>query len=163
MWLRFSIRLIDSKNNTNCNCFRWGEGVELGVSRIVLRKEMDGMEKNHSFMPFFYDWRVPFEAMSGEDCKRLLLAMIRYHEDGTEPPEFQLPAGLSGRAGAFPPPRFSKRRCAGRRRRRQIRRDFLQRRANRSRAPTFRRIENLQKFPQSRLTIVGSRGITNSR
>lgn len=38
---------------------------------------------------FFYDWKVAFEALSGEDCKALLLAMLDYKQNGVQPPAFE--------------------------------------------------------------------------
>ena len=56
------------------------------------------MAKENTFMPFFYDWCEPFEALSGEECQQLLLAMVRYHKDGTEPPTF---SGMTCMAASF--------------------------------------------------------------
>ena len=38
---------------------------------------------------FFYDWQTAFEALSGDECKALLLAMLDYRRDGIEPPKFE--------------------------------------------------------------------------
>jgi len=38
---------------------------------------------------FFYDWKNAFEALSGDECKALLLAMLDYRREGIEPPEFE--------------------------------------------------------------------------
>lgn len=56
------------------------------------------MANGEKFMPFFYDWSRPFEALGGDECKALLLAMVRYHKEGTEPPEFE---GLANMAATF--------------------------------------------------------------
>ena len=49
-------------------------------------------------MIFFYDWKKVFEKLSAHDVKALLLAMLEYRENGTEPPEF---SGKAGIAAAF--------------------------------------------------------------
>lgn len=38
---------------------------------------------------FFYDWQTAFEALSGDECKALLLAMLDYRREGIEPPKFE--------------------------------------------------------------------------
>ena len=38
---------------------------------------------------FFYDWLEPFSTLSGDDFKRLFLAMVEYQKNDVEPPEFQ--------------------------------------------------------------------------
>lgn len=52
------------------------------------------MANERFFMPFYYDWYQPFSTLSGEDFKRLILAMVQYHKDGTPPPEFEGSAWL---------------------------------------------------------------------
>lgn len=46
------------------------------------------MAKTDRAMAFFYDWGDAFELLSGDDCKALLRAMLKYSKDGTEPEEF---------------------------------------------------------------------------
>ena len=40
-------------------------------------------------MCLFYDWREPLEMVSASQFKAFILAMMDYHENGTEPPEFK--------------------------------------------------------------------------
>ena len=47
------------------------------------------MAKKDKGLLFFYDWANAFEALSGDECKTLLLAMLAYSQDGTAPPEFE--------------------------------------------------------------------------
>ncbi|MBP3292435.1 MAG: hypothetical protein J6N32_01665 [Clostridia bacterium] len=47
---------------------------------------------------FYYDWKLPFETLSGDDFKSLFLAMLDYSRDGTPPPEFE---GAAEIAAAF--------------------------------------------------------------
>lgn len=47
---------------------------------------------------FYYDWKLPFETLSGDDFKSLFLAMLDYSKDGTPPPEFE---GAAKIAAAF--------------------------------------------------------------
>lgn len=54
------------------------------------------MAKENKFMPFFYDWEEPFSVLSGDECKELLLAMVRYHRNGTEPPRLSGTAYVVG-------------------------------------------------------------------
>ena len=56
------------------------------------------MSKNQTYMPFFYDWCMPFSALDGEDCKKLLLAMVDYHQNGGKIPTF---SGMAGMAASF--------------------------------------------------------------
>ncbi len=44
---------------------------------------------NDKGLLFFYDWKPAFEALSGDDCKALLLAMLDYRREGIPPPEFE--------------------------------------------------------------------------
>ena len=46
------------------------------------------MAKSSVYMPFFHDWIEAFEELPGDQCKELLLALVRFHKDGTEPPPF---------------------------------------------------------------------------
>ena len=46
------------------------------------------MVNKQCFMPFFYDWYEPFSSLSGSDCKKLILAMVNYCQNGGEIPEF---------------------------------------------------------------------------
>lgn len=54
-------------------------------------------KKDNGFF-IFYDWREAFTALSGDDCKSMLMAMLDYAEHGTEPPEFE---GLAKMAACF--------------------------------------------------------------
>jgi hypothetical protein len=54
-------------------------------------------KKDNGFL-LFYDWKAPFEALSGDDCKKILMAMFDYARDGTEPPEFE---GMAQMAACF--------------------------------------------------------------
>lgn len=56
------------------------------------------MAKTDKGLLFFYDWKIAFEALSGDDCKALLLAMLDYKQNGTQPPEFE---GSAKIAAAF--------------------------------------------------------------
>lgn len=47
------------------------------------------MAKSEKGLLFFYDWRAPFQELSGEECKALLLAMLDYSQNDVEPPEFE--------------------------------------------------------------------------
>ncbi len=38
---------------------------------------------------FFFDWLPAFEELSGDDVKALLIAMVKFRRDRTEPPQFQ--------------------------------------------------------------------------
>ncbi len=40
-------------------------------------------------MLFYYDWITPFDMLDGDDFKRLVIAMLRYHAYGTKPPRFE--------------------------------------------------------------------------
>ena len=37
----------------------------------------------------FYDWKSCFELLSGDECKKLILAMIDFSRDGKEPPDLE--------------------------------------------------------------------------
>lgn len=50
---------------------------------------------------FYYDWKLPFEILSGDDFKSLFLAMLDYSRDGTPPPEFEGAAKITA-AFVFP-------------------------------------------------------------
>ena len=67
------------------------------------------MTKKQSFMPFFYDWCQPFSALSGEECKELLLAMVDFHQNGGEIPQF---SGMAGMAASFIFPQIERARAA---------------------------------------------------
>ena len=54
-------------------------------------------KKDNGFL-LFYDWKAPFEALSGDECKKILMAMFDYARDGTEPPEFE---GMAQMAACF--------------------------------------------------------------
>ena len=56
------------------------------------------MAKKQCFMPFFYDWIKPLSLLSKEDCGELVLAMVKYHQNGGEIPEF---TGMTGMAADF--------------------------------------------------------------
>ena len=56
------------------------------------------MANKQCFMPFFYDWIKPLSALSGEECQQLLIAMVEYHQNGGEIPEF---SGMAGIAADF--------------------------------------------------------------
>lgn len=58
------------------------------------------MAKDTAF-PFFFNWRKPFEMLSGDECKALLIAMLDYVEHGTEPPAFTERAEMAA-AFVFP-------------------------------------------------------------
>lgn len=49
-------------------------------------------------MYFYYDWIPPMKKVPPEDFKRLIIAMLEYHKDGIEPPEFD---GITGMAADF--------------------------------------------------------------
>lgn len=51
------------------------------------------MAKNKG-MCFYYDWLEPLSLVPQKDFKRFVLAMVAYHRDGTEPPEFKGTAGI---------------------------------------------------------------------
>lgn len=59
---------------------------------------------------FFYDWRIPFEALSGDETKALLMAMLDYSEFGTDPPQFEGGAKIAA-AFLFPALERSKKRA----------------------------------------------------
>lgn len=52
------------------------------------------MAKANKYMIFFYDWRKPIEKLSGAECKKLLLAMLDYCENGIQPKDFGGKVGL---------------------------------------------------------------------
>ena len=54
-------------------------------------------KKDNGFL-LFYDWKAPFAALSGDECKKILMAMFDYARDGTEPPEFE---GMAQMAACF--------------------------------------------------------------
>lgn len=54
-------------------------------------------KKDNGFF-IFYDWREAFTALSGDDCKSILMAMFDYAEKDKEPPEFE---GLAKMAACF--------------------------------------------------------------
>ena len=70
----------------------------LSMRKMEVRMEVIEMANERFFMPFYYDWDVPFSMLDGEDFKRLLLAMSAYHKDGTPPPEFE---GLAFMVASF--------------------------------------------------------------
>lgn len=47
------------------------------------------MANSEKGLLFFYDWRVPFQELSGDECKALLLAMLDYSQNDIEPPAFE--------------------------------------------------------------------------
>ncbi len=51
------------------------------------------MAKNKG-MCFYYDWLEPLSLVPQKDFKRFVIAMVAYHRDGTEPPEFKGTAGI---------------------------------------------------------------------
>ena len=63
------------------------------------------MAKENKCMLFFYDWEEAFEMLTGEECKTLILAMIRYHRDGSNPPEL---TGAVRLAASFILPQISR-------------------------------------------------------
>lgn len=56
------------------------------------------MARSDKGMIFFYDWRETFEELTGNECKALLLAMLDYCQNDTEPPKFK---GKTGIAASF--------------------------------------------------------------
>ena len=40
-------------------------------------------------MLLFYDWVDALKCLNPEEMKKMLLAMVEYHRDGTPPPEFE--------------------------------------------------------------------------
>ncbi|MBQ7353206.1 MAG: hypothetical protein IJW54_04285 [Clostridia bacterium] len=44
---------------------------------------------NEKCFPFFFDWIEPFSELSGEEFKKLVLAMLRYYKYGRKPPRFE--------------------------------------------------------------------------
>ena len=46
----------------------------------------------------YYDWVKPLKKVPTEDFKQLFIAMLEYHQNGTEPPEFD---GVTGMAADF--------------------------------------------------------------
>ncbi len=72
------------------------------------------MAKENKGLLFFYDWRDPIEELSGDEVKSLLLAMLDFSKDGTEPPQFKGGAKIAA-AFMFPAiDRFRKQSEAGR-------------------------------------------------
>ncbi len=65
---------------------------------MKLKTEVIYMANKQCFMPFFYDWVKPLSALNKEDCAELILAMVNYHENGGEIPEF---TGMTGIAANF--------------------------------------------------------------
>lgn len=53
------------------------------------------MANSEKGLLFFYDWRVPFQELSGDECKALLLAMLDYSQNDIEPPAFEGPAKIA--------------------------------------------------------------------
>lgn len=47
------------------------------------------MANSEKGLLFFYDWRAPFQELSGDECKALLLAMLDYSQNDIEPPAFE--------------------------------------------------------------------------
>ena len=46
------------------------------------------MAQSEKGLLFFYDWREPFQELTGDECKALLLAMLDYSQSDIEPPAF---------------------------------------------------------------------------
>lgn len=46
------------------------------------------MANKQCFMPFFYDWVKPLSLLDKEECAELVLAMVKYHQNGGKIPEF---------------------------------------------------------------------------
>lgn len=60
------------------------------------------MAKTYNAFLIFHDWKEAFEALDGESCKAILLAMFDYSTSGTQPPEFDDPAAKMAARFIFP-------------------------------------------------------------
>ena len=60
------------------------------------------MAKTYNAFLIFHDWKEAFEALDGESCKAILLAMFDYSVSGTQPPEFDDPAAKMAARFIFP-------------------------------------------------------------
>ena len=60
------------------------------------------MAKCYNAFLVFHDWRDAFEALDGDSCKAILLAMFDYSVSGIEPPEFDDPAAKMAARFIFP-------------------------------------------------------------
>jgi hypothetical protein len=60
------------------------------------------MAKCYNAFLVFHDWKEAFEALDGESCKAILLAMFDYSVSGTQPPEFDDPAAKMAARFIFP-------------------------------------------------------------
>ena len=60
------------------------------------------MAKTYNAFLVFHDWKDAFEALDGESCKAILLAMFDYSVSGTPPPEFDDPAAKMASRFIFP-------------------------------------------------------------
>lgn len=60
------------------------------------------MAKTYNAFLVFHDWKEAFEALDGESCKAILLAMFDYSVSGTPPPEFDDPAAKMASRFIFP-------------------------------------------------------------
>ena len=50
--------------------------------------------KTEKGMLLFYDWIEALNCLSGEDFKKMLLAMVEYHKEDTLPPQLEGTAGV---------------------------------------------------------------------
>ena len=53
---------------------------------------------NEKGILLFYDWFNALMCLSGDELRKMLVAMIEYHRDNTPPPEFE---GYSAVIGSF--------------------------------------------------------------
>lgn len=60
------------------------------------------MAKCYNAFLVFHDWRDAFEALDGDSCKAILLAMFDYSVSGIQPPEFDDPAAKMAARFIFP-------------------------------------------------------------
>ena len=60
------------------------------------------MAKTYNAFLVFHDWKDAFEALDGESCKAILLAMFDYSVSCTPPPEFDDPAAKMAARFIFP-------------------------------------------------------------
>lgn len=60
------------------------------------------MPKVYNAFLVFHDWKDAFEALDGDSCKAILLAMFDYSENGNKPQEFSDPAARMAARFIFP-------------------------------------------------------------